>query len=116
MNFKLKRAITAMGIAMLIYFIFGTIIQQIGNAYHVTWRVIPDYRGAGEHSIYWMVMIAIFFIAPIAYIYELFTKKRYLWQSKRSYIIFKMITVVMIILCTVMWYGSIIKYQTKFLM
>ena len=116
MNFKLKRVLTVMGIGVLMYFIFGTIIQQIGDAFHVTWCIIPDYKGAGNHSIYWMVMIAVFFTAPIAYAYELFTKKRYLWQSKRSYILMKILTVLLMVLCVVVWYKSIIKYQTKFLM
>lgn len=116
MKLKLKRALVIMVIGMLIYFIFGSIIQIIGDAFHVTWHIIPDHRGIGNYSMYWIIMIAIFFIAPISYTYELFTMKRGMWQTKREYILFKILTAMLIVICSGLWYSSIIQYQTRFLM
>lgn len=116
MNLKLKKPLIAMMGVIAVYFIFGTIIQQIGDAFHVAWRIIPDYKGIAEFRVYWMITIATFFIAPIAYSHELFTKHKYEWQPKREYILYKTLIAILVITCAVIWYQSIVKYQTKFLM
>jgi len=116
MNLKLKRALTAMLAGIFIYIFFGILIQIIGDSFHVTWRIIPDLKLLAQYRIYWMLMISFWFMMPFWYGYDLFTKKLSEWQTKRSFIIQRLLDLTLALLCIYMWYGTVSGYQTKFLM
>lgn len=111
----LKKAFTATVCGMILYLLYGTLIQLIGNAFHVTWRVVPDATPLLSYKLYWLTMIEFWFIIFILYFRELFSNKKK-WYSSRARIANKVLCVIMLIATARLWYTYIQTYQTKFLM